>query len=210
METICPHPLDWAHIDSLLKQAAANSSRRVPPPPTPLILGGWAFTNDVEKRDRWLETVRWAEEWGFTDILQGIKPDMMYEVESPTSYEVGINGGPMYLPWNFESRPLVSEQDAKNAVLLLKENWSEIAGEELSAATTPLRLTGLKKRRLLVSADPNYTPRWGSWTQLIDSGRGREFTRFRASVNKAIHPLMVDHIDFVHESRQEDPVGHLN
>jgi hypothetical protein len=204
METICPDLEHWIHIASLLNQAVSNTSRWVPSPPTPLILAGWAFSSDVEKRARWLETVRWAEEWGFTEILQGIKPEMMYEVESPTGYPIVINDVPTYFPLNHELHAIVSEQDAIDVVLFLKENWSDIVGKELSAVTTPLRLTGLKKRRLLVSADPNYTPRWGSWTELAYSSRREEFTRFRGSVNKAIHPMAVDHIDFVHELQQED------
>jgi hypothetical protein len=189
----------------LLKEASAKSGRIITPPPVPLILNGWAFTNDVEKRARWAETVDWAEKWGFSHILREITPEMMYQVEVPSSYQIGPMGGPMHLSWNFESRPPVTKQDAGLAISSLRDRWHEIVGAELSAVTRPLGLTGLKKRRLLIYAAPNHTPSWGSWTQLADSPKRRNFTRLRASVNKAIHPLMVDHIDFVHELQQEDP-----
>jgi hypothetical protein len=122
---------------------------------------------------------------------------MMYRVEVPSSYLIGPKGGPMYLSWNYERRPDVAEQDAEKAVASLKDQWVEIAGHELSQVTSPLKLTGIKKRRLLVNADFNHTPPWGSWFQLSNSQERREFTRLREAVNKAIYPLMVDHIDFI-------------
>lgn len=32
-------------------------------PPTPLILNGWVFSDDADKRERWRETLRWAEKY---------------------------------------------------------------------------------------------------------------------------------------------------
>jgi hypothetical protein len=122
---------------------------------------------------------------------------MMYHVEAPSTYQIGPMGGPVHLSWNYESRPDVSEQDAEKAIYTLKVEWVQIVGHELSQVTSPLGFTGLKKRRLIVNADFKHIPPWGSWSRLPDSKERREFTRFRAAVNKAIHPLTVDHIDFI-------------
>jgi Dna[CI] antecedent, DciA len=105
----------------------------------------------------------------------------------------------MHLPWNFDPKPVVSEGQATQAMKTLVEKWPEIAGEELSAITRPLAFTGSKNSRLLVYADISAKPPWGSWTELGHGPERREFSRFRAAVNAAIEPLLVDHIDFVHD-----------
>jgi hypothetical protein len=55
-----------------------------------------------------------------------------------------------------------------------------------------LSFTGKKKRRLLVFADPQITPPWGSWFALASGAQRRAFTQFRKAVNDAISPLHVD------------------
>lgn len=81
---------------------------------------------------------------------------------------------------------------------ILKAQWSEIAGEELSKITSPIAFTGNKTRRLLVKADAASKPPWGGWHHRSNvMSEQRSFTRFRSSVNKAISPHEVDHIDFI-------------
>jgi hypothetical protein len=41
----------------------------VPEPPAPLILNGWAFSDDAAKKRRWTATVRWASEWGVSELI---------------------------------------------------------------------------------------------------------------------------------------------
>ncbi len=201
MQEICPLPIHWHRVHMALSEAAVAADRKIPPPPTPLILSGWNFTNDVVKHERWRQTVAWAEKWGFAGIIQELTPEMMHRVEHPTAYDIGPMGGPMHLPWNYEPRPIVSNADAEHAVNLLQADWGKIAGPDLCNITRPLRLTGKKRRKLLVGVDPSATPPWGTWTALTTGPERRSFTRFRAAVNATIDPLMVDHIDFVHEER---------
>ncbi len=85
MITICPLPPDWALIYQRLSELARIADQSIPPPPKPLILAGWAYSNDLEKQARWRETVEWAEKWGFTEAIGEITPDMMYDVENPSS-----------------------------------------------------------------------------------------------------------------------------
>jgi hypothetical protein len=37
-----------------------------------LILAGWHFTNDFDKRTRWKETVDWADANGCSHLLDGV------------------------------------------------------------------------------------------------------------------------------------------
>jgi hypothetical protein len=200
MKSICPLPEHWLKILDQLRNWISNTGAQVTAPPAPLILAGWVYSNDVEKRERWLETVEWAERHGCVHLLECLTPEKMYRVDEPSNYVVGPMGGPMHLAWNHEPRPSFTDMDAEKAISVLKEQWHQIAGVRLSKVTSPIEITGLKKRRLLVQADYNHAPPWGSWTRLDKSEKRREFTRLRQAVNYAIHPLMVDHIDFLPKS----------
>ncbi len=176
----------------------AQSHLCTPPlPPKPLILAGWAFSNDTEKMQRWEETVGWAERNDCSNLVSGIPDEDFYFVENPTNYTVGSLGGPMYHAWDFEAKtPPSSEQTAKLMDILLSR-WSEVVGNEIGNVTRPLAFTGEKARRLLVFANATFTPPWGGWSFLStqESAR-RTFTHFRAAINKAIAPHEIDHIDF--------------
>jgi hypothetical protein len=69
---LCPFPNRWDKIyNDLCKAYEVATGKRLPlsvpevgkvgGPPTPLILNGWVFTNDEDKKERWQETLRWAE-----------------------------------------------------------------------------------------------------------------------------------------------------
>lgn len=157
------------------------------------------FTNDVEKRMRWQETIAWAGANGCSPLVEGIREEDFYQVHEPTAYdEIGPLGGPCYRPWDFEAKTRPSHEDIVKHLNYLKSYWPDIASPELAALTSPLRFTGRKKRLLVVSAQFRTEPPWGSWIDLspVESKR-RLFTRFRSAVNKAIAPHEVDHIDFV-------------
>ena len=97
MITICPQPPHWAAICQRLIELARIADQSIPPSPKPLILAGWAYSNDLEKQARWRETVEWAEKWGFTEIIKAITPEMMYQFENPSTNQIGPLGGPMHL-----------------------------------------------------------------------------------------------------------------
>jgi len=133
-------------------------------------------------------------------MVEGISDSEFYEVEELTTYQVGPMGDPLYRPWNYEKKNLLSQNDTESYLKYLISNWESIVGKELSRVTKPYVFTGEKARRLLVYCEESYNPPWGAWSHLsnIESER-RSFTAFRKAVNKAISPHEVDHIDFIIE-----------
>jgi len=195
--------MPWHDVFERLN-AYAQTHQCVPPaPPTPLILAGWAYSNDIEKMRRWDETVTWATSNGCADLVAVPDTDF-YCVNEPTSYSVGPLGGPMYRPWDFEAKERPGRERLTEYLARLTSRWKDIAGPELARATRPLAFSGAKARRLLVQADPTVSPPWGSWSRLsaVESER-RLFTRFRAAINRAIAPHEVDHIDFTTDAHAE-------
>lgn len=188
--------MPWHEVFERLT-AYARTHECVPAaPPTPLILAGWAYSNDIEKMRRWEETLAWATRNGCSDIV-AIPDTYFYCVDEPTSHTVGPLGGPMYRPWDFEAKERPSADQLSERLATLTSRWQDIVGPELGRATRPLAFSGAKGRRLLVQADAAVSPPWGGWSHLspLESQR-RTFTRFRASINKAIAPHEVDHVDF--------------
>jgi hypothetical protein len=198
MKRVCPNPIPWSRAFERLS-AHAQSALCVPAfPPRPLILGGWIYSNDQDKIERWNKTVAWAESNGCSEIVEEIPDSEFYFVEILITYDVGPSGGPMYLPWDFTPKPRRSWEDSKKYLTMLVDNWSRIVGEDLGRVTRPCKFSGKKLRRLLAYADANVCPPWGSWFRLsrLESER-RTFTEFRAALNTAITPHKVDHVDFI-------------
>jgi len=192
--------MQWHETFERLTNYAQRNSCTPPSPPKPLILSGWAYSNDIEKMQRWEETVYWAEKNGCSNLVSIIPDQDFYFAESPTSYTVGPMGGSMYRAWDFNSKDRPSSAVLEKGMEMLTAQWSEIAGEELSKITIPVAFTGNKARRLLIKADAASKPPWGGWDHLSRAEiERRSFTRFRSSVNKAISPHEVDHIDFITE-----------
>jgi hypothetical protein len=198
MKRICPNPIPWSSAFERLKLHATSRHCIPPSPPLPLILAGWAYTNDCEKMQRWEETVAWAERNGCTEIVSEIPDSDFYSVDSPTTYSIGPSGGPMYRSWDFDPKPRPSSEEICRCLVALTNGWSEIVGEDLARVTRPLAFSGMKARRLLVHADANARPPWGEWFRLsrLEPER-RTFTQFRAAINKAIAPHETDHVDFI-------------
>jgi len=161
-----------------------------------LLLAGWAYSNDIDKRRRWEETIEWATHNGCPDLVAVAETDF-YDVDEPTSYTIGPLGGPMYRPWDLDAKERPDPHQLSGYLTALASRWQDIVGLELARATQPLAFSGAKARRLLVHADATVLPPWGGWSHLsaVESER-RMFTHFRASINRAIAPHEVDHIDF--------------
>ncbi len=166
MKRICPNPMPWHKINERLSNYAQLHPCIPPSPPKPLILAGWAYSNDVEKMHRWEETVAWAVKNGCSDFLSGIPDKDCYFVEKPTSYGVGPLGGPVYRPWDFEGKSRPTPEEIVKLMEALTSNGSEIVGKEIGSITRPLAFTGEKVRRLLVFANPASAPPWGGWSYL--------------------------------------------
>ncbi|NBW99113.1 DUF721 domain-containing protein [bacterium] len=196
---ICPIPDVWNKIYEDLMAFWEKKKLPEPPPPTPLILGGWAYSNDIEKHERWTETVRWATNNGCAHLLESLSESDYHRVNEMSSFEIGPGGGPLYLAWNSEARTKPDEALLSRALRGLQEHWSAIVGTELAKITYPVSFTGEKRRRLLVFAEPSTKPSWGEWNKLDKNENRQAFSRFRKAVNKAIHPHEVDHIDFIHK-----------
>ena len=60
MRRICPNPAQWNGVFRLLTSFAKPNPCNPSSPPKPLILSGWAYNNDVDKKQRWEETMVWA------------------------------------------------------------------------------------------------------------------------------------------------------
>lgn len=207
MIRICPNPMVWNDVSERLTRFAKAQPCTPPSPPKPLILAGWAYSNDLEKMRRWEETVAWATDNGCVDAVRSIPDENFYFVSEPTTYAVGPAGGPMYRPWDFGSKRRPSQQEIARHFETLKFRWSEIVGSELAHITHPLAFTGEKARRLLVRADGSHRPPWGGWSYFssVESER-RTFTLFRGAINRAIAPHEIDHVDFTIDA---EPVPEL-
>src|SRR5437899_8046789 len=166
MQRICPNPMPWHTAFQRLSNFARSNRCNPPSPPKPLILAGWAYSNDVEKRARWEETIAWAKENGCAPLVEGIPDTDYYFVETPTTHAIGPLGGPMYRPWDYQPKDRPTLEQLAQFMQILQRRWAEIAGPEIARATRPLGFTGEKARRLLVLADDTVTPPWGGWAHL--------------------------------------------
>lgn len=195
---ICPNPQVWHAVSRRIDEYSRSHPCTPSRPPVPLILAGWAYSNDIEKLRRWEETVEWATSNGCEDLVSGIPDRDFYSVSNPTTYQVGPGGGPMYRSWDFEAKPCPSPDQLERCMDTLTSRWLEIAGREIGSATRPVGFSGKKRRRLLVWADSKTRPPWGEWSKRSEEEvQHRTFTRFRTAVNDAIAPHEVDHVDFI-------------
>jgi hypothetical protein len=189
---VCPN--SWGDYYKRLSRYSELNECNPPSPPVPLILAGWHLTNDFDKRTRWKETVDWADANGCSHLLDGVDDEDWYCVEELSTFTWG--------PWphgaNTEPRERPSPEELREHLESLSSRWPEVVGVELATATRPESFTGRKARRLVVVADGDASPPWGSWSELsVNEVERMEFTRFRSAVNAAIAPHEVDHIDFV-------------
>lgn len=190
---VCPKPIYWSEIFQVLKKAWERDGQIGLGPPVPLILNGWAFTNDVQKNQRWEETVEWAQTNGYSKLIPELSNGQKYQVNEMTSY-LGPYGDTMY-PWDFEPKQIPSKEEVEKALGTLRDNWEKVVGANLAKISTPIRFTGRKRRRLVVLVDANTQPPWGTWQERLYAQKFA-FTEFRKAINDAILPHMVDHIDF--------------
>jgi hypothetical protein len=63
---ICPNPPEWAKLHSAAIAAVADGNTF----PKPLILAGWAFSSNADKRQRWVETVEWLREHDLEHLIE--------------------------------------------------------------------------------------------------------------------------------------------
>lgn len=197
--TPAPRPSDWAMLHSLLAEAwETRQDGRIPEPPVPLILAGAAFSTAAAIRERWRDLVKWANEHGFAELLAAHLPPTPDVDVADHIAGVSADGRGWWPEYGEQVHSPVQRPPRDTivaALATLQTRWAEIVGSELSRNTRPLKFTGRKSRRLIVRANPDAKPPWGSWHFI--STEPRSFTFFRQAINKAIAPLGVDDISFI-------------
>lgn len=82
MKFITPIPIVWNEVYKNLQQYWINElEQKMSPPPKPLILAGWNFSNDIDKRERWKSTIKWANENNCEHLIPELKEDQKYYVQ---------------------------------------------------------------------------------------------------------------------------------
>jgi len=84
MTRICPNPVPWDKTFKKLLLYAHSHPCAPAKPPVPLILSGWAFSSDAQKKQRWEETVMWAVQNGCPRLVD-IPDTNFYCVDDMTS-----------------------------------------------------------------------------------------------------------------------------
>jgi hypothetical protein len=70
MSKICPQPNVWNERHKAMTRIAQE--RGLSSPPKPLILAGWAHSEDWEKKQRWQETVDWCKQHSCAELTDDI------------------------------------------------------------------------------------------------------------------------------------------
>ncbi len=196
MLRVCPNVGVWNDIYKKLKKIA-SADPAIPAPPIALILAGWNFSDDFEKKSRWANTLEWIKKHGGEDLISGLTDDDYYCVEELRR--------PAYFDYQYGESfpPAVRPTDEELASLSQKitNHWIEIAGKD-SKFTKPLSFSGTKARCLIVEYDTDNFPSWGTWGHEPGGYHDQNFsdkatfTALRQRINDAIHPHKVDHVVF--------------
>jgi hypothetical protein len=84
---VCPKAGIWYDTYKRLHDAWVATGHGSEEPPFPLILGGWIYSSDRDKQERWSALVRWANEHSLSHLVPQIGPDDQYCTEYlSTSY----------------------------------------------------------------------------------------------------------------------------
>ncbi len=157
MEFISPQPSKWYKIYEDLKTHFENKIRLGNPPPMALILNGWSFTNDSDKKERWEMTLRWAEENNCANLIPELTEEEKYFVREISSYRP-------YEFYSFDEKYKASKKEVIEALVKLKENWNSVLDNDFPNFTKPVYFSGNKSRSLMVYYKSDYLPPWGTWT----------------------------------------------
>lgn len=188
---ICPEPGMWYQIYNILEKAWEDKGAKGTPPPIPLILAGWNISDDYQKYNRWKDTIIWAQENNFIHLFPKILEKDSYYLDEIPERDWPINNSK---DCDFDPKFKPTKEQVNETMDRLLDKWSQIISPPLNEITIPLKLTGPKKRRLVILAEPEEEPPWGSWNAITQNSRS--FTRFRKAINDFIKPLEIDHIDF--------------
>ena len=191
---VSPQPNIWYAIYQRLISHWENEIKDVMPPPMALVLSGWTMSSDFEKQERWIMTLKWAEQNNCSNLLPILKEEEKYYVTELSGYT------PFYYEMKYHPKAYKpTKEEVQYALVHLTQKWSELLDEEFAIKTKPISFSGDKYRSLLVSYQSSYLPPWGSWTNHLAKGKPSKFTELRLKINDLIKPLAVDHIIFNEE-----------
>lgn len=80
MYLICPLPLVWSDIYSKLVEIWEQDKSYIVEPPRPLILNGWMFSDDIDKKNRWEETKDWIKKYASSELINNLTDADYYKV----------------------------------------------------------------------------------------------------------------------------------
>lgn len=75
---ICPNPIEWDRVSRIIDVSRPGHKC------VPLILAGWAFSSDQQKRDRVIDQIKFAQSMG-EDVLQKFAQSL-YELKKEDWY----------------------------------------------------------------------------------------------------------------------------
>ena len=82
MEFVCPKENILLEVyPKLLKYYEKNKDNIDQPPPKALVLNGWVYSTDYQKKLRWEETIRWVEINGCSSLIPNLKDSERYMVD---------------------------------------------------------------------------------------------------------------------------------
>jgi hypothetical protein len=196
---VCPNAAVWWKTFERVRDVWIAAGRVGDQPPMPLILAGWIYSSDRDKQERWQALVKWADEHSVSHLI----PELSAEDQYCTNFVTTSYPEQNYRPDRYDEKERPSDGALAQAMSVLKHDWLKIAGEELADVCNPTKITGQKKRRLLVTVTKEHKPSWGSWNSTFGPERER-FSEFRRRVNDAIAPVHVDHVDFCARDSKTD------
>lgn len=82
---VCPKPDAWNRVYEALLKVWESSGQKIPKPPIPLILGGWWASSDLQKHNRWENTIKWAENNKCIELIPELTEEERYEVDEMTT-----------------------------------------------------------------------------------------------------------------------------
>ena len=196
MIRVCPDKHVWFNIYKKLKGKSIEDPA-IPPPPINLILAGWAFSDDFEKKNQWQKTLSWIEKYGGNEYIVNLT-DKDYYIVNELSRSAFFD-----YQWG-ESSPSAqkpSEEQLSEYIEKIKKKWTQIANKDASF-TEPITFSGTKARCLIVEYRPEELPSWGTWGNDPGGYHLQKFTDkaafslLRQKINETIHPHKVDHVVF--------------
>jgi hypothetical protein len=81
---VCPNPDKWNHVYKDLLEVWESAGRKMAKPPIPLILDGWWASSDIDKYNRWNNTIEWAKNNECVELIPELGLDEKYEVDKMT------------------------------------------------------------------------------------------------------------------------------